>query len=599
VPYALPRLDKLAVPSTRRVAMEDWGLISYPESALLVNPATTPAQRRWIYELIAHEIAHQWFGNLVSAASWSEIWLSEAFATWMARKATHRFNPDWHTALNTRSAIEQTMALDATEATRAIRSGPVRETAVMDVFDGITYDKGGAVLTMIEQWLGEVTFRRGLAAYMRERRMSGATAGDLWHHIGRASGRDVAAMAASWTDQVGFPLVTLHTRCEGGSTRVELSQRRFVSGQALNTPVRWQVPVRLAHGLRESTVMFAEERAHVTLPGCDAQPVRANAGGLGFYRVAYAPEAHSQLRERFAELPAADRVALLADALAFIREGSMPVSELSRWLTLPATVQDAGRGPLFKQAIDAFEWLDKALAGTPQQAAMRELARSLMAPELARLGWDPKEGDDSETLTLRARLVRQLASLDDAATLAEALARALRDESGAQPLHASMRRPVRVAAGVSADRERFDRLLAELARADNEQERFTLALALASGRDADRARELLDRMLKGDLPSNLALRMPSMVAENSPYGELVYRHLLEHWPKWAEIAGQSDKRWLLPGAAASANDPARAKGLVEDQARLVGPDGALTAARAAAQISQKADLKSRAAILGP
>jgi aminopeptidase N len=196
-PYALPRLDQLAVPSSRDGAMEDWGLISYTESALLFDPATgNTGHQRGIFNIVAHEVAHQWFGNLVTAASWEEIWLNEAFATWMADKASEHFNPQWQLGLRRRSDIDQAMERDGGPATRAIRSGAVLEDRVFDVFDDITYAKGGAVLGMLEAWIGPDRFRRGLAAYMKERRMSNATAGDLWFHIGRASGRDVAAVAS-------------------------------------------------------------------------------------------------------------------------------------------------------------------------------------------------------------------------------------------------------------------------------------------------------------------------------------------------------------------------------------------------------------------
>lgn len=596
-PYTLPRLDQLAVPSTRWGAMEDWGLISYAENLLLVDPATTgPAQQRRVYNLVAHEVAHQWFGNLVTAASWNEIWLNEAFATWMAAKAMDRFNPEWQTLLNSRGWIDETMAQDATDATRAIRSGPVRETAVFDVFDDITYAKGGAVLTMIEQWLGEERFRRGLAAYMRARRLSNATAGDLWFHIGRSAGRDVGAMASSWTDQAGFPLVSVTERCQAGATRVTLTQQRFRLREPRpgDAGQRWQIPVRLARGSQAATVLLVDAKATVTLPGCSAEPVRANAGGRGYYRVAYAPDAHAALRERFPSLPAADRVALLADTLALAQAG-----ERMAWLSLLPRVRDAGRVPLFKQAIEAFDQLDKALAGSAQQAAMRESASALLATELQRLGWDATPGDDPETVALRGRLVRQLAALDDPATLTEAQARLARDESGQQPLHPSLREAVQIAAGVAADRARFDRMLAALAAAGSEQERRVLAASLASGRDAGRAQELLDRMLRGDLPTNTASMMPSLLAQHSPHGDLAYRHVVEHWEGWSRIAGQVGRRWLLPGAAEHANDPARAKSLIDDQARLVGPDGAQLAARAAARIGQLADLKARASGLGP
>jgi len=361
----------------------------------------------------------------------------------------------------------------------------------------------------------------------------------------------------------------------------------------------WQIPVRLARGTTVSTVLFADAQTSVMLPGCSSEPVRANAGGRGFYRVAYEPEVLRALHDRFASLPAPDRVALLADTLALAQAGALPLGEGVRWLALLPQVQDAGRVPLFKQAVEAFDLLDKALVGSPQRSALRDSARALLAPELARLGWEPQAKDDPETLALRARLVRQLASMDNPATLEQALARVTRDESGAQPLHPSMRDAVRIAAGVAGDRDRFDRMLAALVAASSEQERRTLAAALASGRDPRRADELLDRMLRGDLPNNLALSMPATVAELSPFGDRAYRHLIEHWSAWEQLAGPVGKRWLLPGAAESLNNPAQARALIDDQARLVGPDGAMLAAQAAARVEQLAALKARAATFGP
>ncbi|HEU5294539.1 MAG TPA: ERAP1-like C-terminal domain-containing protein, partial [Burkholderiaceae bacterium] len=503
--------------------------------------------------------------------------------------------------LNRRGHVDETMAIDATDATRAIRSGPVRETAVYDVFDNITYVKGGAVLGMIEQWLGEERFRRGLAAYMREQRLSNATAGDLWFHIGRAAGRDVASMAASWTNQPGFPLVSVQSRCDGGVTRVALSQRRFrAPASAASSSATWQIPVRLARGAQAATVLLSGASATATLAGCSDEPVRANAGGIGYYRTAYDAQARAALQVRFVRLPPADRVLLLADVLALAQAGDLPLAEALRWLAGLHDVRDAARVPLFGQAVEAFEWLDNAFTGTPQQATLRESARALLKPELARLGWDPAAADDAETLALRARLVRALGRLQDPDTQAEALARVERDEALTPRLHRSVREAAQVVAGARADRARFDRMLAQLAAANGEQERRTLVSALASSGDAARATELLDRMLKGDLPPNTAMLVPMKMAELSPLGgDIVYRHLIAHWPAWAQLAGPYGRRWLLPEAAWHSNDPARAQQLLADQQRLVGPDGQAMAARAAAHIGQLADIRDRAATIGP
>ena len=229
----------------------------------------------------------------MTAASWDEIWLNEAFATWMADKAMARFNPLWHTDLERRFPLDRTMAGDAGDATRAIRSGPVSESSVFDVFDDITYIKGGAVLGMIEQWLGEEQFRRGLAAYMRERKFSNATAGDLWYHMAQASQRDVAAVAASWTDQPGFPLLEVASVCEGQQTRVTISQRRMRDGATPASPLSagvtsalWQVPVRLARGSEMSTVLLTGDLTAAGAGdgagfGCAPATIPRSAGAQG------------------------------------------------------------------------------------------------------------------------------------------------------------------------------------------------------------------------------------------------------------------------------------------------------------------------------
>jgi aminopeptidase N len=604
VPYALPKLDQQAVPSVRQGAMEDWGLISYSEDSVLFDPArSSPDTQRGVFDTVAHEIAHQWFGNLVTAASWDEIWLNEAFATWLAGKATARFNPSWHTDLERRAPWDRTMAGDAGGATRAIRGGAVSEGSVADVFDDVTYVKGGAVLGMLEQWLGDEPFRLGLAAYMRERRLSNATAGDLWHHLAQASKRDVAAMAASWTDQPGYPLVEVGSACAGGQTRVTLAQRRLrdgtepvpASAAASSALPRWEIPVRLARGSEVSTVLLTGARQQVELPGCGDAPLVANAGGIGYYRVKYDAEQARALAQRFTRLSPGDQVTLVSDAFALAQAGEQPIAN---WLALVAQVPQvagAARATLFELSGAGFRVLDEALAGTPTQPLLRAAARRMLAPELARLGWSERRGDDSQTRKLRGALIARLARFDDAATIAEARQRFDADEAGRAPLAASIRSQVLEAAGMHADRARFDQLMARFKAAGGEEDRWAYANALASGRDEQRAKELLAAALAGVTPPNIATALPALVSAQSPFGELAYGFTLEHWDELAQIAGNGmwGRLWLLPGAASRFTGLAQAARLIDDQQRKAGVDGAIPAARTAARIALLAVVRQR------
>jgi aminopeptidase N len=598
-PFALPKLDQIAVPGTRQGAMEDWGLISYVEDALLYDPALSgPDAQRGIFGIAAHEIAHQWFGNLVSVASWNEIWLNEAFATWMQQKASAQFHPEWQTALRVRRTLDATIARDATPATRAIRSGPVSEASVFEVFDDITYDKGGAVLTMLEQWVGRQAFQRGLSAYMAERGMKPATAGDLWHHLGRHAGLPVAEVAASWTDQPGVPLLELSAACESGQTVLGLRQSRFSMGEPL-AGGPWQVPVRLARGDEQRTVLLAGEAQRVALPGCDDRPLLANAGGQGYYRVEYDAGLRARLAAAFPRLSPGDRVALLSDSFALASAGRRPMADHLGLLAALPQVHDAGRAPLYALALSQWRELDTAFDGTPAQAGLRRAGQALFGPELARLGWQPAPADDSETLSLRAQLIQHLAALHHAPTIAaarERFAAALDPAAGGVP--PSLRGAVIAAVGAEASAAEFDALLAGLRASESQEERWVLVAGLSAGQDPAQARRLLDEALSGRLPQDISVALPGLVGEAPALSPLAYEFVLAHWDALMRLAGVGPfggRHWLLPGAAGASSDPQLARRLPEDQRRLAGVAGASAAERVASAIVVRQRLRQREA----
>ncbi len=594
VPYALPKLDQLAVAGVRRGAMEDWGLISYSEPMLLFDPArSSPRTQRRVFNTVAHEVAHQWFGNLVTPASWEEIWLNEAFATWLAAKAEDHFNPDWNAPLHARRWIDEAMADDATLATRAIRSGPVRESSVADVFDSITYDKGGSVLEMLEQWLGAEVFRRGLAAYMQGQRLSNATAADLWHYMGEASGRDVRAVAASWTDQRGFPLVGVGAACREGRTRVTLTQQRFLVLGAAPAATLWKIPIQLQKGAQRRTVLLDAAEQSLDLDGCESAPLVANAGGKGFYRVAYEGESRRALAQGFAGLAAADQAALLSDSFALAQAGRQPMAAYFELLDHLGDVNAAARGPLYAMAAESIALLDTALHGTPAQARLRAAARGWFAPALARLGWQPVAGEDDESAQLRATLIESLGAVDDPQVVRQALADFDAEAAGGAALPASTRAAIITAVGTHADARRFEQLLGRLRSATREEDRELYAEALARGRDARRAQRLLAEALAGRLAPNIGSALPGLVAEQPAHTAMAYAFVLRHWPRLAKMGGGvfGEQAGLLPHAAAGFTDVDRARRLIADQRARAGPDGDAAAAKAARRIELLAKIR--------
>jgi aminopeptidase N len=594
LPYVLPKLDQLAVPSTRWGSMEDWGMISYSEPNVLFDPAKSgPDTQRDVFAVIAHEVAHQWFGNLVTASSWDEIWLNEAFATWLERKTSAEFNPTWQIPLRQRLPIDRAMTRDAGTATRAIRSGPVNESSVFDVFDDITYTKGGAVLSMLELWVGPDAFRRGLTAYLESQKYSNATAGDLWHHISHASGKDVSAVAATWTDQQGFPVVRVRTECKEGKTRVTLAQSRFTTAPTKSSAQVWKVPVSLSRGGDVTTMLFDTAQASFDLDGCVGEPLLANAGGKGFYRVEYDRAHLSALASRFLRLSSSDRVTLLSDTFALAQAGRGTLAPYFTLLAAIPQVNGADRATLFTMASEGLAFLDDSMAATPMQRKVRAAGRVLFAPVLSILGWVPGVQDDLETLQLRGLLISQLARFDDRSSIEKARQLFDLDESGTAMLSASIRAPVMEAVGTHADRARFDQLLARLKTANSEEDRWMYVHALAAGRNARQAREFLSTSLVGIAAPNIASSIPRMVSERSPFNAMAYSFTLTHWEQLATLSGDVGKVWLLPSAASKFNDLERAKRLLVDQRRKAGEDGASPAARTAARIQLLSAVKRR------
>ncbi len=598
-PYHLPKLDQLAVPGVREGAMEDWGLVSYEESALLFDPARAGAsEQRWIFSIVAHELAHQWFGNLVTAASWNEIWLNEAFATWLAEKATAHFNPGWQIPLIRRLELEAVLQRDAGDATRAIRGGVVDERRVFEVFDSITYDKGGAVLTMLEHWLGPEVFRRGLAAYMAERRLSSATAGDLWFHLGTAAGLDVRKMARRWTDQAGYPLLDASTRCEAGRLQLTLRQQRFrldgAPPRAGEPP--WTVPVVVARGAERQTLLLDRPDRSFALGACDGAAPVVNAGGAGFFRVRNAPTLQRQVLQQFSALDPPDKLALFSDALALVAAGHRPVAEWVALLPLLPQVQDAARPALYQHAIDALLAMSRTIPVGPVRDAIDQRARVLLAPELARLGWVPVAGEPAPVNALRADLIRSLGHFGDADVIQRAGVLVDAELAGGEVVPGATRGAVFSAAARNAGRGRFEAMVARWLGTDSQSERWVLLNALTRVGDAALAQELLALSVAGRLPTDMAVRIPGELAQGSPHGALAYRFVLARWADFERLSGDSvfgSRAWLLPNAAQGFHRPEEAARLQADQARLVGETGAQPARETAELIRQRAAWRAR------
>src|SRR5438045_2847870 len=315
-PYAYGKVDQVGVPDFEAGAMENAACITYREVALLLDPKTAPlnVQKR-VAEVITHELSHQWFGNLVTMVWWDDLWLNEAFATWMAYKIVDHWRPQWRVWMDFEVGKGAALHLDALKSSHPIRAEIHNAEEAGESFDAITYEKGGAILRMIEGYLGEEKFREGIRLYMRRHREANATADDLWGALAEASGQPILELANGWIRQTGYPLVTLAE--QGG--RISVTQRRFFSDPlAAPETTQWLVQLVLRVDGRERRVLL-ESSAETVETGGKIGWVLGNAGARGFYRTAYDPELLRRLVLALAELRPDERMALVSDQWELVR----------------------------------------------------------------------------------------------------------------------------------------------------------------------------------------------------------------------------------------------------------------------------------------
>ena len=421
VKYPLPKMDLIAAPGQSQFfsAMENWGAILYFETAVLIDPKiSTEGNKQGVYNTIAHEMAHQWFGDLVTMQWWDDLWLNEGFASWMAAKATGHFNPAWNVAVQEQGGTQAAMRLDAQAGTHPIIT-PIRDVLEANqAFDTITYQKGEAVITMLERYTGEEAWRAGVRRYMAKHKYSNTVTDDLWKEIDAVSPKKVTKIAHDFTLQSGVPLIRVTPRA-GGFT---LTQERFGVDAVSKAERTWTVPVVVGPATAnykpgDSRVVSVTGKTPVTVSAFDGPATLINKGQTGYFRTAYAPEAFKAIVEAFPRMAAADQSGVLSDTWALGESGYVPVAEtLELSLKVPANADPVVQGNVAAIVGAIYGLFDE----DPGQPAVATYARRVLTPIYARLGWDPKPGEASNDSQLRGQVLQQLGAMGDASVLAEA-----------------------------------------------------------------------------------------------------------------------------------------------------------------------------------
>ncbi len=576
IPYPYPKLDLVAVPDFAPGAMENAGLITFRETVLLLDPSrATFASRRDQAGTIAHELAHQWFGDLVTMRWWNDAWLNEGFATWATAKAVDQWRPSFDAHVRSVAGGLWVMGIDGLRSARAVRQPVTSTSEALEAFDGITYVKGAAVLRMLEHYVGEAAFQDGVRRYLREHAWKNATADDLLRALDAASGKPVSTMAATFLDRSGVPVVSLTPTCSQGKVSLAVEQAPWhplgVGGgiAAAVVPPRWIIPL-FVRTPKERPVQQLLEPAHIDLATCPAW-VHPNADQAGYYHFALDEKGYSALLDARSKLEIAERVGLVANMWAQVRAGTLPPDALLR--ALPKL--DGETNPhVIGEEVEVLEGVSHALVDDAARPVFQRYVLARMLPHKRWLdGTKPKDADDTASRTLlRRTLVWALAELaDDDRTIKEAeelTQKWLHDPANVDPDAAQS---MVALASRRAGADRIEALRTAAAAAKTPQDRLTAWNALAGFDDPAVAKSALDVVLGGEVPTEDATGIVDRAVGRRSSQHAALEWIESHWDRLrAKLAGSYGGRFFgVPGVTCTKPDLDAASAFFSEHVREV------------------------------
>ncbi len=495
IPYPADKLDHIAIPDFAAGAMENVGLITYRDAYLVIDPAkASQGELQSSLDVVGHEIAHQWFGNLVTMRWWEGAWLNEAFASFMELKATDAKKPEWKRWLAFNNLeIPWAMGTDQLASTRPIEFEVNRPEEVDQMFDAITYGKGSAVLRMIEQFIGEEEFRTGVGNYLRKHEYSNTVTADLWEGLDGASNWPVSEIMNTWVYQRGFPQIDVEV-VPGG---VRVSQRRYLAIPDETDSTIWQVPLQL-RGLVDgkpysAKVLLSEDETTMEIEG-QVDFMVANAGGHGFYRTRYSDDLFQALMGHLDTLDDIERYSLVSDTWALVR--SCQVSS-SAFLDLVSEFSEEREQAIWSIIVGGLASLEHHALSDETRPAFEAFVRDLIGPALERLGWEGAHGESDLTRKLRGDLIVALGNLgNDRATIdrAREVAESVLDDGEIDPEVATAALSVYSYHGGTKE---YERLWSKYREATAPLDQVRLLRSVAGVQVEELALSTLDKIIEG------------------------------------------------------------------------------------------------------
>jgi aminopeptidase N len=590
MPYPLAKLDQIAIPGGFNGAMENWGAIVYNEATLLYDPKKSPEHvKQMSFGINAHEVAHQWFGNLVTMAWWDNLWLNEGFASWMASKAAYHFHPEWKPHLELLAEREGVMNLDARKTTHPIQQPVLNESQAAAAFDAITYTKGQSFLRMLEAYLGEEAFRKGIRHYMVKHQYANTTSADLWAALEKTSGKPVDKLASDWTTQPGFPVLKVEQSCEEGKRRVVLSQEQFRLDEPATEKRLWTVPVQV--GTVEGKAYYTMlTTAQTTLwqASCDNALV-VDPWSVGYFRVQYDKTSFDALAGQAAKLRDSTRYKLLSDTWAMVQGDRL---QLDSYLKLVKSYADEPRLAVWDSILSNLYTLDTLALGEPERPLVRRFLIDLVTPKFRQLGWDEKASDSVEERQLRSSLAGALARAGDPAAIAEGKARFARYLTDPSSVSPSMIDFVMQVAGRDADVATYDALVNRTINAQSNEERNRFGRAMITARDPALAARTLQLAISPNLPPDVTTQIVPSVAR-AEHIEQAWNFAVANKDALIKNTDAVGRNRAFPQIVASSTKVAHADMMEDYVGKNFGPDALIEAQRVGSGIRVRAAQKAR------
>ena len=527
IKYPLPKLDMIAIPDFAAGAMENWGAITFREAILLYDAKTSSTRtKQYIAEVISHELAHQWFGNLVTMKWWNDLWLNESFATFMATKIVNKFYPEWDLWDQfLGDAMLEAMSLDALKNSHPINVDVKHPAQIREIFDAISYDKGGNVLRMLENYVGIENFRKGLKYYLTQHKYSNAEGQDLWKSIGRVAHKPVDAMMKTWIDQVGYPVVDV----KRNNSKVSLTQRRFLSDGSISSKNRWSIPIHIEEGNHESSILMKSQKSVVSLKNIDSNFI-VNSGRYGFYRVQYDDNSLAQLELLIDEkiLNHVDRWSLQNDLFSQCVSGTKQIQE---YLDFTTSYHDEDNYITLQNLAQNLYYLYKLTRKEKFSDEIRTYTAQFLGTIFDRLGWDSQKNEKHTNALLRSFVITALGKLGDKEILNEARKRFNKFLKNKNSLAADLQEPVFVLVAWQGNEKTYNKLLSLYKKSTLQEEKIRFLMAMCNFKQKNLLLKTLALSLTPEVRSQ-NIRVPIMGVSANIYGsDILWPWLKNNWKK--------------------------------------------------------------------